>query len=178
MGEIKSTLDLVMEKTKNLSLSDEEKQAQKQKEVESRIRGLLQKYQDGWLDKNQLKIDYERLKKGSELSDDSAMINEIFSHLDYKRDNQLLLEILEECCRVNPAVISSIIHEFQRAYYETADKRMTELKENLARKYAVSGSAVVPNLDADDQWRRTEGRMRLRVEEKLRKLKLTWFANH
>ena len=63
MGEIKSTLDLVMERTKNLSLSDEEKQAQKQKEVESRIRGLLQKYLDGWLDKNQLKIDYESLKK-------------------------------------------------------------------------------------------------------------------
>ena len=42
MGEIKSTLDLVMEKTKNLSLSDEERLGQKNKEIASRIRGLLQ----------------------------------------------------------------------------------------------------------------------------------------
>lgn len=46
MAEIKSTLDLVMEKTKDLSLSDEERQGQKNKEIGSRIRGLLNKFQD------------------------------------------------------------------------------------------------------------------------------------
>ncbi|MBW2432576.1 MAG: hypothetical protein JRF36_03165, partial [Deltaproteobacteria bacterium] len=46
MGEIKSTLDLVMEKTRNLNLSDEEKQDQKNKEIESRLNGLLQKFED------------------------------------------------------------------------------------------------------------------------------------
>jgi hypothetical protein len=46
MAEIKSTLDLVMEKTKNLNLSNAEKQDQKNKEMESRLRGLVQKYQD------------------------------------------------------------------------------------------------------------------------------------
>ena len=38
MGEIKSTLDLVLEKTKNLTLSSEEKESQKQKEIENRIK--------------------------------------------------------------------------------------------------------------------------------------------
>ena len=33
MGEIKSTLDLVMEKTKNLNLSNEEREQQKNKEI-------------------------------------------------------------------------------------------------------------------------------------------------
>ena len=44
MGEIKSTLDLVLEKTKNLNLSDAEKQDQKNVEIESRLRGLLHKH--------------------------------------------------------------------------------------------------------------------------------------
>ena len=43
MGEIKSTLDLVLEKTKNLTLSSEEKEEQKQKEIEKRIKGMMQK---------------------------------------------------------------------------------------------------------------------------------------
>ena len=54
MAEIKSTLDLVMEKTKNLSLSSEERQAQKNQEIESRIRGLLQKFKDRALNSERL----------------------------------------------------------------------------------------------------------------------------
>ena len=167
MGEIKSTLDLVMEKTKNLTLSDEEKRAQKQQETASRIKGLLQKYQDGLLAENQLQIEYENLKKEADLPDDTPMIEEILGRLDPNQENQRLLEILETCCPVNPAVITGIIDDFRRAYHDAADKRMTQLKKDLARKYAISGSAVVPNLDADDQWRRTEGALRLRFEEKL-----------
>ena len=62
MGEIKSTLDLVLEKTKNLTLSSEEKAEQKQKEIENRIKGMMQKYQDGVLFSEQLKIDYQKLQ--------------------------------------------------------------------------------------------------------------------
>lgn len=46
MGEIKSTLDIVMEKTKHLSMTAEEKQAGKIEEIESALKGLVQKYQD------------------------------------------------------------------------------------------------------------------------------------
>jgi hypothetical protein len=167
MGEIKSTLDLVMEKTKNLTLSVEEKQAQKQKETESRIKGLLQKYQDGLLARDQLKIDYESLKKDSDLSDGTPMIDEIFSRLDPNRDNQLLLELLEECCRVNPAAIQTIIEDCRNAQFKAADKRKAQLKEDLARAYAVSGTAVVPNLEADAQWNRQEVDLRRRFDSLL-----------
>ena len=46
MGEIKSTLDLVLEKTRHLSQSSGEKQAQTQKDTDNRINGMLQKYLD------------------------------------------------------------------------------------------------------------------------------------
>jgi hypothetical protein len=167
VGEIKSTLDLVMEKTKNLTLSPEEKQTQRQKEIESRLKGLVQKFQDGFLAKNQLKIDYESLKKDSELSDDTAMIKEIFSRLDPNRDNQLLLEILEECCRVNPAALETFINDCRNSCLKEAEQRKAQLKEELARTYAISGSAVVPNLEADAQWRREAQEMRRRFEEQL-----------
>lgn len=171
MGEIKSTLDLVMEKTKNLSLSDEEKRAQKQKETESRIKGLLQKYQDGLLTQNQLKIDYQSLKKDFGLTGDAAMINEILSRLEPNGDNQLLLNLLEACCRVNSAAIKTIINDSRKEYHQSAEERMTRLKENLARKYAVSGSAVVPNLKADRQWGRIEEELHHRFEENLNHVK-------
>ena len=46
MGEIKSTLDLVMDKTRHLTLSDEEKQEQKEKEFRKKLKGPAQKFQD------------------------------------------------------------------------------------------------------------------------------------
>ena len=54
MGEIKSTLDLVMEKTRHLTLSREEKEEQKRVEVNKRLKGLVQKYQDNLLKKDRL----------------------------------------------------------------------------------------------------------------------------
>ena len=41
MGEIKSTLDLVLEKTRHLSQTDEEKQVQKQKDIANRLNGSV-----------------------------------------------------------------------------------------------------------------------------------------
>ncbi len=46
MGEIKSTLDLVMARTKHLTLTDEEKKTQQSVNVKQRLQGLIQKFQD------------------------------------------------------------------------------------------------------------------------------------
>ena len=73
MAEIKSTLDLVMEKTRNLTLSSEEKQAQKQIDIGNRIKGLVQKFEDGLLTGNQLKRNYDSFKKDADLPDDSLL---------------------------------------------------------------------------------------------------------
>jgi hypothetical protein len=63
MGEIKSTIDLVMEKTRHLTLSREEKDAQKKVEVHKRLKGLVQKYQDNLLRKDRLEKELDILNK-------------------------------------------------------------------------------------------------------------------
>jgi len=46
LGEIKSTIDLVLEKTRNLTLSKEEKLSLAQEELEKKIGVLLNRYLD------------------------------------------------------------------------------------------------------------------------------------
>ncbi len=60
MGEIKSTIDLVLEKTRNLTLSKEEKLGLAREELEKKIGGLLNRYLDNLLPISRLK---EELKK-------------------------------------------------------------------------------------------------------------------
>ena len=171
MGEIKSTLDLVLEKTKNLTLSPEEKEAQEHNEIENRIKGMIQKYQDEILSKKQLITDYEMLKKDYDMSRNNTLIIEITKRIGPDQDNQALLELLQACCTIDTAAIETIIENFRKAYHKAAGNRMDRLKENLTQKYSISGSAVVPNLEADEQWRQEAREMRAGYEGQLNRVK-------
>ena len=106
MGEIKSTLDIVLEKTKHLSLSNEERDNQKTAEIEKKIKGLLQKFQDQTLPEKRLSSEYEKLKKEYHLSDDSIFMSEVFLRLDPDKDNQQLLALLKDMCKANTQEIN------------------------------------------------------------------------
>ena len=167
MAEIKSTLDLVMERTKNLTLTSTEKQAQKDKENKNRIKGLVQKLLDGLLTKNQIIKEYDRLKKEADLSDDKLLADEVLTRLDPGPDTQILLEILEECCGLEATSLQTIIDDHRHTYNKAAHKRKEQLKEILARQHAISGSAVLPNLEADEEWQRHVREMRNGLEDSL-----------
>ena len=171
MGEIKSTLDLVLEKTKNLTLSSEEKESQKQKDIENRIKGLVQKYQDGILSINQMISDYVLLKKDYSISHNNSLIVEITQRIEPDQDNQSLLELLQECCTIDTAAIESLIENFRKQYITASQNRMERLKEDLAQRLNISGSAVLPNLNVDEQWRQKIGELRARYEEQLNRVK-------
>lgn len=171
MGEIKSTLDLVMKKTRNLKLSDEEKQAQKQSEFVSRIKGLLQKLQDGLILKDQFKIDYELLKTEVGQSDDGPLINEIFSRLDPSGDTDYFLNMLKDCCQFETAHIRSMIDDYREAYDEAVRKRSRQIQEYLEKKHSITGTAVVANLDADQEWQQQVQGRREQFETQLNQLK-------
>ena len=167
MGEIKSTLDLVMEKTRHLSLSVEEKQSQKNIEIEKRINGLLQKYQDRVLPMDEMQTEYARLKQELSLPDDSFLIHQSINKIDLTGDNRLLLELLNQFCNSGIAGLDSILDEGQDEFTSAASYRLVELREELARNHSISGSAVLPNLEADDTWQAEAGEIRSRFKKKL-----------
>ena len=152
MGEIKSTLDLVMEKTRHLTLSQKEKEGQKQIEVNKRLKGLLQKYQDNLLRKEQLGRELESLRKTFDLN-----VNEMLSHilldgLKLGSNNTSLLELLSAICSFDVSGLEELFHDFQNTIEIAAQKRIEEVKASLAKKRLISGSAVVPNLEIDSEW--------------------------
>ncbi len=93
MGEIKSTLDLVMEKTRHLTLSQKEKEEQKQIEVNKRLKGLLQKYQDNILRKEQLRQELDSLRKTFDLNTNEMLSHILLDGLKLGRNNKSLLEL-------------------------------------------------------------------------------------
>ena len=152
MSEIKSTLDIVLEKTKHLTLSKDEKQAQKKKEARKRLAGLLQKYQDRILDIDRLKDDLNALKEFYDFIDTRALVREILSRIKLDNDNTLFMTILDDLCPADSDGLKSVLSEYKKTVRLRRDQRSDQIIDNLSRDYHISGSAVVPNLAVDDEW--------------------------
>jgi len=152
MAKIKSTLDLVMEKTRHLTLNDEEKQEQKENEFKKKLKGPAQKFQDQTINKRELKNEINNLIKTYGLKNEAIIIREFLNRLDFNQDNRSLLALLNELWSIDITKLEAIFNDYNETIQTEAQKRMEKIKENLAQKRFISGSAVIPNISADDEW--------------------------
>ncbi len=171
MGEIKSTLDLVMEKTRHMKLSPEERLEQKHRELAQRILGLLQKAQDGILGADAFRAEYEELKKEQGISDDAVFIKTALDAIDLESDNSALAALLKDIGRMDVSRLSSLCDEFHNALQDARQKATEACKDELARIHCVSGSAVIPNLEKDASWQAARQRLVAQFEHSLQQEK-------
>jgi hypothetical protein len=151
MAEIKSTMELIMEKIKGLSMSDEEKRVIQEMEVEGKTRGYLCKYLDRLLD-------LEALKKAMQAFDDQkkriarrSLIKECLARIKPEADNARLLDVLETLGGVDAQPLHEILAQF-RNELAGQQKEQEERSWVYLRGQGISGSAVVPNIEADPSW--------------------------
>jgi hypothetical protein len=164
MGEIKSTLDIVMEKTKHLTLTDEERAAQRKDEMTNKLRGLIQGSLDGSIDVYKMKNEIETFA-GDRWDEAIALLIELCVHnIDLLKDNRVFIQILEEVAQVNPAPFRQVLSSFEEEIKEGYHKAQARLSLALKEK-GISGSAVVPNVEADEAWQNELLRMENRFRE-------------
>lgn len=148
MGEIRSTLDIIMEKTKGLTLTDSEKQELQREEVEGRVRGLFQKYADGAINLERLKREVDAFGEKRHEMAGRALLEECLTSLDLEGDEDPVLEVLKHLVNVDPNPLRVILAEFREDLKQKKDATEEMLRGRL-EKLGVSGSAVMPNIKAD-----------------------------
>ena len=151
MGEIKSTLDLVMEKTRHLTLSPEEKQKQDLSEAKKAIKSLLQRYQDDLLSFEQLKDKLLRLQETSFI-DAAWMRNIVLDRIDPDQGNTIWLNLLDKYFGFNITRLVSVLQEYRSALNQAEEKWCNKVKETLETDHNIKGTAVVPNPESDPLW--------------------------
>jgi hypothetical protein len=152
MAEIKSTLDIIMEKTKGLTLTDEEKRELKRKEMAGKFKGLVQKFLDNIIDLERLKVEAVAVGEGHEDMFRRVSIQEAIGRIGPEGDNEPLLKILESTTGIDTAPIREFMTEFERKLEKERGVHEKGLRERLKKK-EICGSAIIPNLNADSQWR-------------------------
>ena len=169
MGEIKSTLDIIMEKTKGLTMSEEERTSFKEKELTGKVKGLVQKYINGFLRLESLKIEITALEKNQEGSLKNVLINELIPRINFEGDNGLLLEIMDVLEGIDAAHIMELIADINHALDNEKSIREKERIAQLIEK-GISGSAINPNINADPDWVEYKAKKMKEFEERVRVL--------
>lgn len=165
MAEIKSTLDIIMEKAKKISVTDEEKKAFKRRELEGRIKGLIQKYLDGFLDLNRLRMESASLGEGAQEEIAEGMRAEALKRIKPGAQNEALLEILS-LAGMDKRPVEMLLKDFEeRLRRQRATCEKTALER--LRERGISGSAVLPNLEGDEDWLRALSEAERDFQEKL-----------
>ena len=116
------------------------------------------------------------MQKNHDLSGNEHLIKEICGQIELARDNQALLDLLAEFKVSDFEGLSSVLQEFQAVRDTAARERRKIVKEQLAKTHFISGSAVVPNLEIDDEWREKTGQIRAEFEAKLNQAKTKLLA--
>jgi hypothetical protein len=150
MGEIKSTLDLIMEKTKNLSLTPEEKEEIRRQDWLKKARGWIQKFLDDLIDMDRVKD--ELLNKEPPSGWEKILKKELIDGLEPEADNERRFQLIEELLGIHPDGFRKILEGRHQRLDLERDKRMASIKSQLS-KQGISGTAVIPNLEGDPVWK-------------------------
>jgi hypothetical protein len=172
MAEIKSTLDIILEKAKKFSATEEEKQGFKRQELEGKIKGLIQKAIDGVLGSERFQVELASLQSKDKVLVDPILKGELVARLEVEGNSEALLKMLKSTAGPTWAAVEEVLAVFENKADKQKESRLNALLEELKGK-GVSGSAVLPNLDADAEWLRARVEIRRQLQEEIQeKLKL------
>jgi hypothetical protein len=160
MSEIKSTLDLVMERTRNLSLSEEEKALMKQEEFDKRLRGLIGQYVDGMFSPGALKKRIYGLEEEYSVRERRPALEALLGLFDPDGDNERILDLLADWSPELHGTLERIIGDYQNQKRDLMDEAGNRLREHLAEHHGIRGSALLPNAEKDSRCRESMSTLR------------------
>ncbi len=170
MAEIKSTLDLVLEKTRNLKMTEEEKVKAKEDEVRGKMKGLIQKYVDGSLSLDAVLQAIE--SQGTDMARrfvESEALERMEPSDDDSDGNNRLLGLLDKLAPSKGVSLRNILETWSSTIPEEREKYSADAKKRWAAS-RLTGSALVPNLDKDPAWKTHLERKRASFREAVRHL--------
>ncbi len=149
MAEIKSTLDLVMERTRNLTMTEDDRRRQLEAVLRAGAGRLVQQYVESVIGIDKF-VDELRLLETSRAGEATeAAISEIVKRMDPDAQCGPLLELLRDGLGRDVARIEELLRNYSEQAGAEMGKASDKIREKL-RCAGISGSAVVPNPDCDE----------------------------
>jgi hypothetical protein len=130
MGEIKSTLDLVLQKTRNLTLSRDERLDLARQKLDKKVNSLLTRYLDNFLPLSTLRGEMEKIDTQEHGLAYQFLKRHLLARLDLDGDNSLILPALSEIVNFDIDPLTVLQREYESEKEEA--RKLWKSAESLA----------------------------------------------
>jgi hypothetical protein len=156
MGEIKSALELAMERSKKYVISDEERERIKEKEILQKATGLFHRYQENHLSIHETVREIERMDERTRGTAKEILLSQCAGALSLEEDPERLFSLMESIKNQDLHPIRQEFQSLSTAYHEEKEKARQKMGLHLAeilKKAGIYGDAIVPNVEGNDHWK-------------------------
>jgi hypothetical protein len=154
MAEIKSAIQLAMERTQGLVMDEKEKQSMAEKELASNVLSLFRRYRENLADDVEAEEQLDALKCGTdtkkrivldllgdefESAEDVSSLDKLFSFVRFVIDERSYREL----------------KQIERSFADELEKERSGIKSRILKDLAASGikgDSVDPNVEAWPKW--------------------------
>jgi len=174
MGEIKSALELAMERSKKYSISDAEREKIKESEILQKAMGLFHRYKEGHFSINELTREIERMDEKTRGKVKETLSSQWVDALALDDDSRRFLDAIE---LMKGRGLNEIKEKFQKiiaAYQKETDQARQKMSRQLAedlRGEGIYGDAVDPNVEGQESWKNVLDTVHRSHQGKLDKIK-------
>jgi len=167
MAKIKSTLDLIMEKTQHLSLNEEEKDALEQQQLSQRVQAPLVRYLKGERDANYLAHELDLLPPETIEEGKRLCLGLLIDRLSPLEDNQRVLSGVEKILgETGRESWERTIAPIQRRFLDDLRKTREEAADRCRKALAavgLEGPALLPRVNEQDPTWKEEQEARIQA---------------
>jgi hypothetical protein len=174
VAEIKSTLELAMERTKKIAISEEERGEIKRKEILQKATGLFHRYMEGHLPLNEILKEIERMEERTGTMVKEVLLSQWMDALSLNDEDERLIKGIESLKNRGADEVKKKFHDLLSQYRREKEKVKQEVKTQSVealRREGIYGSAVDPNIEKGQLLKKELGKLDHPYEVKLKELK-------
>ncbi|HEY3277034.1 MAG TPA: hypothetical protein VGJ94_10465 [Syntrophorhabdaceae bacterium] len=164
MAEIKSAIELAMERTRNLVMDEEEKKESRKKEIENRLRATLRRYLEGMTDEERALKEVDEIDAESGLKR-GLLFGLLLEELDITKEIDRLISLIDRAAGRLPGSLMEELGEIRDRFTLEMAKKEQDVRVKVMDRLAemgVSGDGIEPNVETWEEWthaRQETGRM-------------------
>jgi hypothetical protein len=174
VAEIKSTLELAMERTKKFAISEKEKEEIKQKEVFQKATSLFHRYREGHLPLNDILKEIEKMEQKTAATVKELLLSQWIDAISLDDDDERIFKGIESLKGRSIEEVKQRFHQLLSKHQDEKERVKQKLRVEFTealRKEGIYGSAVEPKLEGSELWKKEKEKLDHSYKIKLEEIK-------
>jgi hypothetical protein len=155
MAEIKSTLELALERTRKMSISDEEKEEIKRREMEAKATGWFHRYIEDRASLPEILRSFEQMDEKAAAGFRAVLLSKFLDALSMDENLEKVVGGIEALKGRSIGPSKQELESLRSEYATEKEKAEEQLRaemETCLMKEGISGTAVVPRVEKTRAW--------------------------